>query len=217
MKKEGVLKAIKEVRKQNKKRNFTQTAELIVALKDLDLKKPENQVELYVTLPEGLGKEIKIAGIVSPDMLEEAKKYFDLVLVEEDLEKYRKNKRLGKKLARSYDYFVASAPLMPKIAAAIGRYLGPLGRLPSPRAGTIIASKQQIPILADKLRKTVRIIVKKQPQAQVRVGVESMSDEALARNIETVYNQLIHHLPREEQNVKHVYFKFTMSKPVRVV
>ena len=122
MKKEEVLKAIKEARKQNKKRNFTQTAELIVALKDLDLKKPENQVELYVTLPEGLGKEIKIAGIVSPDMLEEAKKHFDLVLVEEDLEKYRKNKRLGKKLARSYDYFVASAPLMPKIAAAIGRY-----------------------------------------------------------------------------------------------
>ncbi len=213
--KQEILNAIKEARK-GKKRNFTQTAELIVTLKDLDLKKPENQVELYIELPKGVGKEVKIAAIVTPEMLEEAKKLFDLVLTEEDLQKYRQDKRAAKKLVRSYDFFVAAAPLMPKLAATLGRYLGPLGKLPSPKAGTIIATKQQLPLIAKKLRNSVRIRVKKEPQAQVRVGTEAMSDEDIAANIEHVYNQLIHKLPREEQNVKNIYFKFTMGNLVKI-
>ncbi len=215
MNKDQILKAIKEARK-GKKRNFIQTAELIVALKDIDLRRPENHIELYVELPKGVGKQLKIAAIVTPDMLEEAKKHFDAVFVEEDLKKFKENKREAKKLARAYHYFVASAPIMPKLAAALGRYLGPLGKIPSPKAGMIIAAKQQIPVVAKKLRNTVKITVKKEPQAQVRVGTEKMSDEDIAKNIETVYNALIRALPKEEANVKNIYFKFTMSPIAKI-
>ncbi|MBI4439447.1 50S ribosomal protein L1, partial [Candidatus Woesearchaeota archaeon] len=49
MEQSKVLEVLKQVR--NRKRNFSQTVELVVSLKDLDLKKPEQQVDLFIALP----------------------------------------------------------------------------------------------------------------------------------------------------------------------
>ena len=43
-----------------------------------------------------------------------------------------------------------------------------------------------------------------------------MSYEDLAENIAYVYNQAVHHLPLEENNVKNALIKTTMGKPVKV-
>ena len=57
---EKILKAVKESREKSKKRNFSQTFDLVVSLKEFDLKKQENKFTEDVILPHGRGDEARI-------------------------------------------------------------------------------------------------------------------------------------------------------------
>lgn len=54
-----VLDALKKIREAGPKRKFSQTVDLIVTLKQLDLKKTEQNVNSFIILPHTRGKEIK--------------------------------------------------------------------------------------------------------------------------------------------------------------
>ena len=54
------------------------------------------------------------------------------------------------------------------------------------------------------------------PMIQVIVGKEDMKDEEIVDNIITLYNNIVHHLPNEANNVKQVRLKLTMGKPVEI-
>src|SRR3989344_2423185 len=58
-----IEQAIEELKK-SKKRNFSQTYDMIVILRNLDLKKPENRFSKEVLLPHGRGKDVEV-GIIS--------------------------------------------------------------------------------------------------------------------------------------------------------
>ncbi len=53
MNKNKFLEALKKAKEGSKKRNFKQKVDLIFNLKDLDLKKPEQQVEFFLKLHYG--------------------------------------------------------------------------------------------------------------------------------------------------------------------
>jgi len=55
-----ILEQIKNLKENSKKRNFNQTYDLIINLKDLDLKKAENKIDEIIILPKKLNKEKKI-------------------------------------------------------------------------------------------------------------------------------------------------------------
>jgi large subunit ribosomal protein L1 len=59
-----IIDAVKEAKEQAKPRNFTQSIDVIINIKDLDVRKPENRFSEEVALPNGRGKEIKIGVIV---------------------------------------------------------------------------------------------------------------------------------------------------------
>ena len=105
---------------------------------------------------------------------------------------------------------------MPQIAATFGRVLGPKGKMPNPKAGCVVAPKATLKPLVDRLQKLVHVSAKTVPMVQCRVGVESMSDDALATNLLAVYDQVLHSLPGGEQNVKAAYVKMTMGAPVKL-
>ncbi len=209
------VEAIKKLREVNKKRKFVQTAELQVGLKDLDLNKVENRIEDFVILPHGLGKKRKICAFVGPETYEEAKQVFDKVILVDEFSQYDKKK--AKKLAREFDFFVAQANIMPQIAKTFGRYLGPLGKMPNPKFGQLFPPKgAKLNNLYDRLQKMVILSAKKVPLIYVPFGVETMKDEELAENLETIWNSLVGKLPNKEGNIKTAYIKFTMSKPVKI-
>jgi len=54
--KNDFLTALQKMRETSKQRKFTQSIELMVNLTGLDFKKPENQLDLKVTLPFATGK-----------------------------------------------------------------------------------------------------------------------------------------------------------------
>lgn len=212
---EKLLSHIKKLREINKKRNFVQTAELQVALKDIDLTKVENRIEDLVVLPYGLGKKRKICAFVGPETYEEAKQIFDKVILVDEFSKY--DKKSAKKLVREYDFFVAQANIMPQVAKYFGRYLGPLNKMPNPKLGLLFPPKgAKLKDLYDKLQKSVAIVVKKAPLAYAPFGVESMKDEELAENLEILYKYLSDKLPNKEGNIKRAVIKFTMSKSVKI-
>jgi large subunit ribosomal protein L1 len=215
MDKASVLKVIKELKEKSQKRNFSQTYDLIITLKDLDLKKPEHQVEFFQTLHYPRGKEIKICALIGPEMEAGAKGIIDYILVD-DFPDYTKDKKTTKKLAGKYDFFIAQATIMPKVATSFGKIFGPKGKMPNPKAGCVVPPNAPLKPLVEKFHKIVKISAKTSLMVQAAVGKEDMPDEQVVDNIMTVFDALIHHLPNAEHNIKEVLLKLTMSKPIKI-
>jgi large subunit ribosomal protein L1 len=213
MKKEDVLKAINDLENIQKKK-FKQSFDLSIALKGLDLKKPENRIESYFVLPHGPGKEMKVCAFVDKDMVNETKDICDKIIKKEEFETWEK--KPIKKLAREFDYFIAQATLMPQVAGTFGKYLSVVGKMPSPTSKTIFGPSIDMKALVEKLKKTVRLLAKKQPVVNCIIGKEGGKPNEIADNAIAVYNEVVSRLPEKERQVKHVYLKLTMSKPVKI-
>ena len=211
---ENVLEALQKLRQQQK-RNFSQTVDLIVILKDLDIKKTENQIEAFITLPHVFKKK-KICAFVGQESFDEAKKVCDEAILNDDFVKFAGNKKLAKKLVTDFDFFIAQANIMVNVASAFGKVLGPKGKMPNPKAGAIFPPKSPLKPLYDKLQKTVHLKIKTCLAVQLCVGTESIKDEEIADNVMAVYDYLVSHLPNEERSIKAVFLKLTMSEPVRI-
>ena len=216
MEKEKVLEAIKKVKEISKKRNFVQTYDLIINLKDLDNKKPDQQIDFFAILPHKRKKPVKICAIVGPELKEEAEKYCDLVILDNQIDEYRDKKKV-RKLAKEYDWFIAQSNIMTKVAAVFGRVLGPRGKMPNPKAGAVVPPKSNLKQVVDKLKRYVRITNKKTNSIMLNIGSEDMDDNVIAENILAVYDQIVHHLPKEKHNIKNVLLKLTMGPPVKII
>lgn len=213
MEKAKILKAIESLMAEAPKRNFTQSFDLIVNLKNLNLKDPKEHVEFFTELPHPLGRKVKVCALVGPELLGEAKQVCDAVVEQEGFDEYA-DKRKAKGLAKAYDYFLAQANIMQRVAAVFGRTLGPRGKMPNPKAGCVVAPKASIKPLYERLQRTVKISAKKSAQVQLSVAKQDQPVDQVAENVLQLYNQLVHHLPKEEENIKSIAIKLTMSKPV---
>jgi large subunit ribosomal protein L1 len=199
--------ALKELRQGTRKRNFDQTLDLIVNLRDFDMRR--ESLNTSAILPF-LNKPKKVAAF-----LERSSAKADYVVTKGDLDKIELSEI--KTLAQNYDFFIASAKLMPTIASKFGKVLGTLGKMPDPKLGCVIMqeSEDAIGSAVEKLSKTTKIKAK-EPSLKIAIGKESMPDEQLEKNAETVLNAIIPALAKGEQNIRSVMLKFTMGKPVKV-
>ena len=216
MEKKSIINAIKELKEKSQKRNFNQTYDLIITLKDMDLKKTENHVDFFQELHYPKGKKAKICALIGPEMEDNAKGIVDKYVLVDDFSKFTKDKIETKKLAKQFDYFIAQATIMPKVATSFGKVFGPKGKMPNPKAGCVVPPNAQLKSLYEKLQKTVRLTAKTSLMVQTAVGKEDMPDEQVIDNIQTVCDALIHHLPNAENNIKHILLKFTMGKPIKI-
>ncbi len=212
MDKNTILNAIKKVREISKKRNFQQTFDLVISLKNFQIKKNESRIDNFITLPHGRGKKLRICALVDQVMAKKATD-FDKVIVKEQFNEY-KNKNEMRKLASEYDFFVAQANLMGPIATTFGRVFGPRGKMPNPKAGCVVPPEIELKPVYEKLQRTVRMTTKGEPSIKVPVGTETMKDEAIVENILAIYNNLLSLLPEEKNNINKVIIKLTMSQGV---
>ncbi len=220
MKKSDVIKAITKLREEEKnrkkKRAFLQSFDLSIALKGINFKKPENKIDLIVQLPHPKTKDLKICALVDKELVGEAKKHCSLVIEKKDFGEYKSNPRKTRKLARTYDFFIAQANIMADIALTFGKFLGSKRKMPNPKAGLIVPPTAKLEALVKKLNKTIIISQSKAPVINLKLGTEDMPDEELAENVLSVYNAVEHALPGGKNQIRAVYVKFTMSKPVKV-
>lgn len=205
---------IKEVRMASKKRNFTQTFDLIINLQNIDLKKPEHKVDVGVVLETNLRpKKLKICA-VTDHSISGAEEFFDKVLYNDELIAMKGDMTKIRKLTHEFDKFVVQMNIMPLFAQILGRYLGPMNKMPSPKLGMVINPKTPLKELSERLQKTVHLQTKKNLVLQAAVGSENENDLDIAKNILHVYETLIHTLPNQVHNVKNIGLKLTMSKLV---
>ncbi len=149
-------------------------------------------------------------------MQDEASKVCDKVVGANEFDKYKQDPKITKKLASEYDFFIAQANIMAQVAGAFGKVLGSRKKMPNPKAGCVVPPKFAMKPLYDKLQKTVRLLAKERPLLHVSVGTEKDDENHIIDNVLAVYNALTHSLPAEANNIKNVYLKYTMSKPVKV-
>ncbi|MCK5107768.1 MAG: 50S ribosomal protein L1 [Nanoarchaeota archaeon] len=214
MDKKEIINAIKQARKETKPRKFSQSFDLIINLRNLDLKKNQNQVDDFVELHYTKGKKIKVCALVGTELEAEAKKVCDKTIRVDEFTKL--DKKEIKKIGAEHDYFIAQANIMPKVAASFGRVLGPHGKMPNPKAGCVVSPKANLQPLYDKLQKFVKLTTKKGGSVKSLIGIESMKDEEIADNILVSYQHFIHILPQGDNNVKNVMVKLTMGKPCKI-
>jgi large subunit ribosomal protein L1 len=214
MDKAQVTQALKKAKENSQRRNFSQSVDLIINLRDIDLKKPEQSVNFFHTLHYGKGKKVKICALVGPELLSQAKEVCDNAVSVDDFPKYQKKQ--AKKLATDFDFFIAQATIMTKVAQAFGKILGPKGKMPNPKAGCVVAPNANLKPLYERLQKTVKLQTKNDPIVQTIVGNEKMKDEEIIDNILTVYDGLIHHLPSGKNNIRNSFLKLTMGKAFEI-
>ncbi|MCS7143444.1 MAG: 50S ribosomal protein L1 [Archaeoglobaceae archaeon] len=211
--KEELLKAINEAVSKAKDRKFTETVEMAVNLRNIDMKKPENRIDTIVLLPNGLGKPRRVGVFARGETAIKAKNATaDLVLTPEDIDSLSKDKRKARKVATSVDFFIAEAPLMAEIGKKLGAILGPRGKIPQP----IPPLSDPKPII-DRLRNSVKIRTRDKMTFHVPIGIKGMKAEAIADNAIEVLKVVENKYENPLLVLKSVYVKTTMGPAVRVV
>jgi large subunit ribosomal protein L1 len=207
---EEFLNEIKEAKEKAKKRNFVQTWDLAISLKNINLNKPENKLNLELILPEGRGKESKVIFIVDT-LLAEANKTGSLIITKGELEKLGKDKKKLKKYADEYDWWFCEAPLMPLVGKTLGIVLGPRGKMPKP-----IPPKGGVQPFVEMSKRMVKVRLKDSPVIHIPVGSEEMKEEQVMKNVMAAVNLVKDKLPKGATNIRGAYIKLTMGPPVKL-
>jgi large subunit ribosomal protein L1 len=207
---QGIAKAIGEVMKTPKKK-FNQTIDIVVNLKNLDMNKPENRIDQEIILPNGRGKDVKIALFAEGELAHQAKKVVDTVIEKDQIEDIGKDKKKAKKLTSEHSFFLSQTDLMAIIGKSLGPILGPRGKMPRP-----VPPNVDIKPIAERLKKTVKIRTKDKLTFHLPIGTEAMSEKDLESNFREVLNTLENNLGKGSQNIRSVYVKKTMGPSVKV-
>jgi len=201
---EKILAKVKELKEKSKKRNFSQTFDLIVSLKEFDIKKPENKFTEDVILPHGRGKDASVT-IFSDSIKDPEIKIY----TNEMIQSLAKNKRAAKHLVRQTDFFLAETKLMPLVGKVLGAFVGPKGKMPKLITG-------DVKNLVKNYKKSVRIKVKDAPVIQCLAGKEDMKDEQIVENVEAILKFLETRLPKGKNNIGKIELKLTMGNPTKL-
>ena len=207
-----LIDSVKEAKTKTEKRKFVQSVELVINLREVDMKKPESKIQELIELPHPVGKQSKVCVIASGELALKARNAgADLVVERAELESLAGDKKKQKTLAETYESFIAEAPLMPTVGKVLGAVLGPKGRMPIP-----VPPSVNIADAIAKQRKTVLVRTRNQPVLQCRIGTEDMSDEQIAENIQTVLRRLEGKLKKGLKNIRSLVIKTAMGPPIEL-
>ncbi len=118
----AILKAQKSVR-------FDETVEIVMKL-GIDPKKSDQMVRGSVSLPKGTGKDVSVIAFAEGDRAEQARKAGAKEAGGDELIRKIEGGWLD------FDVAIATPEMMRKVGK-LGRILGPKGKMPSPKSGTV--------------------------------------------------------------------------------
>ena len=173
---------------------FVESVELHANL-NIDPKYADQQLRTTVTLPYGIGKQIKIAVLTNAENFAEAKHAgADIIGNDELIDNITKGNL-------NFDLLIATPNMMPKLAK-LGRVLGPKGLMPSPKSGTVTTTLQNT---IDAFKKgKFEYKADKTGIVHVSFGKSNFTCEQLLENLKALYTSIEQHRP---SGVKGKYFK----------
>lgn len=207
---------------KDKVRNFNESIDFIINLKDINLKDPKQRIDKELILPNKIitgDKPNNICIIASDEILSEAKKRGLDTLDKNALEKMNnEEKKNKKKFVKKYEFFVVEDKLMRDVARYLARFLGPVGKMPKPFPSGygIISNKEDLNTAVERYKNIIRIQMKKQPIIQVKVGKKSMQNNEIFENIKAIVDYIADLMPHKFNNFKSMHIKTTMGKSIKI-
>ena len=173
---------------------FVETFELHANL-NINPRYSNQQLRTTVTLPNGNGKEIKIAVLTNEENFLEAKSAGANIVGDTDLIKDINEGNI------KFDLLLTTPNMMPKLAK-LGRILGPKGLMPSPKSGTVTTNLKDS--LTEFKKGKFEYKADKTGIVHVNFGKSDFNNVQLIENLEVLYKSIEQNRP---SGVKGKYFK----------
>ncbi|MCQ6961742.1 50S ribosomal protein L1 [Methanolobus chelungpuianus] len=213
MAEQNIVEAINRLLQESPQRNFAESVDLAINLKNLDMSQPKNRVDEEILLPHGLGKDLKIAVFAKGEVGLQAKEAgVQYVFTDTDIADLGADKARARAIANECDFFIAEVQYMAQIGKNLGAILGPRGKMPTP-----LPPGKNVGDLVNNAKSSIRIRSKDRLTFHVSVGRKDMDVNKLADNVETVLNRVEQALEKGKHNIRSIYVTTTMGKSVKVV
>lgn len=195
---------------KGKKRNFTETVEIQITLKNYD---PQRDKRFSGTfrLPSIPRPNLKACMLGNAAHCEQADRIGIDHMSVDDLKKLNKNKKLVKKLAKKYDFFLASDNMIKQIPRLLGPGLTKAGKFP-----TLLASGEDMQEKIDEVKSTIKFQMKKVMCLNVAIGNVAMEKQQIIANTQLSANFLASLLKKQWQNIGQIYIKSTMGPSIQI-
>ena len=193
-----------------KKRNFTETIEAQISLKNYDPVRDKRFSGTF-KLPTVPRPNLKCCVLGNAAHCEQADRIGVDHMSVEDLKKLNKNKKLVKKLAKRYDFFMASDNMIKQIPRLLGPGLTKAGKFP-----TLISGGDDMQSKIDEVKATIKFQMKKVMCLNVAVGNVSMDKKQVIVNTQLAANFLASLLKKQWQNIGSIYIKSTMGPAIQI-
>ena len=195
---------------EEKKREFVETIELQIGLKNYDPQK-DKRFAGNIKLPHIPRPKMRVCVLGDAFHCEKAAAMGLEFKNAEGLKNFNKNKKMIKKFAKKYHAFVASESLIKQIPRLLGPGLNKAGKFP-----TLVLPSEELSSKVDEVKATIKFQLKKVLCLNVAVGHCGMEPQLILENLKLAINFLVSLLKKNWQNVKVLYIKSTMGKPVRL-
>jgi large subunit ribosomal protein L1 len=171
--------------KELKTAKFDESVEVHIRT-GLNVRHADEQLRGTIALPNGLGKDVKIAVFAQGDKAREAEEAGADVVGAEDL---------AKQIEDGFDDFdvaIATPDMMP-VVGRLGRILGPSGKMPNPKVGTVTMDVRK----AVEESKSGKIEYRTDRTAivHINIGKTSFDERRLLENYAAVIDELIRAKP----------------------
>jgi large subunit ribosomal protein L1 len=194
--------------KQLKRAKFDESVEVHVRT-GLNVRHADEQLRGTIALPNGLGKNVKVVVFAKGDKAREAEEAGADVVGAEDL---------AERIQEGFDDFdvaIATPDLMP-VVGRLGRVLGPAGKMPNPKVGTVTMDVSK----AVEESKAGKIEYRTDRNAIVHlvIGKTDFDEQRLLENYAAVIEELVRAKPSAAKGryIRSVTFASTMGPGIKV-
>ncbi|KAK9467695.1 ribosomal protein L1-like protein [Lipomyces arxii] len=206
----GSVSELLDYSENTKKRNFLETVELQIGLKNYDTQR-DKRFSGTVKLPQVPRPNMTICVFGDAHDVDRAKHIGIDAMSVDDLKKLNKNKKLIKKLAKKYNAFVASEVLIKQVPRLLGPQLSKAGKFPTP-----VSHNDDLYGKITEVRSTIKFQLKKVLCLAVAVGNVGMDEDQLVTQIMIASNFLVSLLKKHWQNVGSLTIKSSMGPSFRI-
>ena len=194
--------------KELKPSKFDETVEVHVRT-GLNVRHADEQLRGTIALPNGLGKEVTIAVFARGDKAREAEEAGADIVGDEDLAT-----RIQEGFT-DFDVVIATPDMMP-VVGRLGRVLGPQGKMPNPKVGTVTMDVAK----AVEESKAGKVEYRTDRTAIVHmvVGKTSFEDQKLLENNQAILEELMRARPSAAKGkyLRSIVMASTMGPGVKV-